>query len=452
MRASFLALLGVVLVAGCGGSSFDIADEAQDSGSDGSGDGVATEGGTDGTADGDDGAVDGTPGETSPTDGTVPPDTTPPPDGTACAPLAATATDIYVDKRFLGSAPTGTATCPFTTILAGIAALASLTSSGTKTIHVAGATPALVYNETDAVFLNHNVILLGDGPATTMINASGGCFGGTCAVAVNGGATLDGFTVTSSSGDGIVANLVSPSPIIKNVAATGSKGNGVSALGAVELGPNIVASKNGGQGVNSKGTGLVHINAASVGSFNAFDNNGANGINVEGGAQLKFDGGNAGGNAFNGIRLAGLPAGGGAPPNHTVTGLIAKNNKNTGISAFGGQNLKLRSSTLLTNANIGLVYTYAGTSVLDIGLTTDKGGNTFGGATVASRNGKAGIYLCKSRGTGTQPADSDSFSVCAPTQTSLPGCDTMPTSYTDVAYAPAIAGDPVLATSCTVGP
>jgi hypothetical protein len=228
------------------------------------------------------------------------------------------------------------------------------------------------------------------------------------------------------------------------VSAIGSTGNGIVALGAIELGPNIVASKNGGQGLSSTGTtGVVHV----VAGANAFDNNGANGIDIEG-ATLNFEGGNAESNGFNGIRFG---AAGAPGSTHTVTGLVAKGS-NTGISSFGGQNLKIRSSTLLTNKIYGLLYNYAAGYTLDLGLAGDAGGNTFGGATIATRNVKAGIYLCKSRGAGTQPAEGDIFAACPPAQASFATCDVAPAAYTDVAYSPVVAGDPVVAAACTVGP
>jgi hypothetical protein len=244
----------------------------------------------------------------------------------------------------------------------------------------------------------------------------------------------------------VVTTAVSPAPVVRQVAASGSKGNGVLALGAVELGPGIVASNNGGQGVSSTGTGVVHV--AAAGGTNAFDNNGANGIDIEG-ATLQFDGGHAGGNAFNGIRFG---VAGPLATTHRVTGLVSENNKNNGVATYGGQNLKVRSSTLLTNGNYGLYYSYIAGFALDIGITGDAGSNVFGGATVATRNPRAGMYLCHSRGTGTLPGEGNSFAGCAPTQTSLAGCDVSPASYTDVAYAPTVAGNPVVASACAVGP
>ena len=291
--------------------------------------------------------------------------------------------------------------------------------------------------------MNANIILQGDGPAKTTISASGAGAGGTCAVHVQGGGTLDGFTVVSPGGDGIRATAATPAPVVKNVSAIGSKTNGIVALGAIELGPNIVASNNGGQGVSSTGaSGVVHIIAGA----NAFQSNAANGIDMEG-ATLVFEGGTAQSNGFNGVRF-GLA--GALGTTSTITGLVSKNN-NTGISSFGGQSLKIRSSNLLTNKSYGLLYNYAAGYTLDLGLASDLGGNTFGGATVATRNPSAGIYLCNSGGAGTQAAQGDTFAACPPTQTAVATCGAAPAAYADVAYFPAVAGDPVAAAACTVG-
>lgn len=361
-----------------------------------------------------------------------------------CSPLPSDATDVYVDKRYSGGTPTGTKRCPYTTILAGTAAVGTL--SGTRIVHVAGDTPPVVYQEAGAVPVNTNVSLRGDGPAKTTIVASGPCGTRTCAVMVNGGGTVEGFTVMPSSGEGIVTALTAPAPIVRNVTVTGAAASGIVAFGAIELGPSIVLTKNAAQGLASTGAGLVHIVGAGV--SNAFDNNGANGINIEG-ATLTFDGGSTSGNGLNGIRFG---AAGSVTTTHTVTGLVATKNRNTGISAFSGQNLRLRSSSLLTNGSSGLLYVYVAGYSLDLGIATDVGGNSFGVATVAARNTRAGIYLCNSRGLGTQPAEGDAFSACPPTLTALTACDVLPPSYTDIAYVAAVAGSPVIAASCIAGP
>ncbi len=443
-----LGISTLAILAACGGSGDTLF---------GSDDG----GGDSGTGDAGGAGDSGNPADGGPSDGASTPDATadasPPPDAAAdagvCAPLAAGATDVYVDSRFTGSPATGARACPLPTILKGMAAAALL--SGTRTVHVAGSTPALVYGETSAVPVAANVILQGDGPAKTVLNAAGTCGSGICAVMLAGGGTIDGIAVTSpgaSGGDGIVAAHASPAPVVKNVTANGCKGSGVLALGAIELGPNIVASNNGAQGVQSPAAanGLVHV----VAGANSFDGNAANGVNIDGAATLSFEGGTASGNTFNGVRLFGVNAPA-ALTAHTIAGLTATLNKNTGISVFNSQSLTLRSSKLLTNANLGLFYIYAQGTALDLGPPGSTGGNVFGGATVADRNGKAGVYLCRARGAATQSAEGNSWAACPPTQTSMAACDVMPSAYTDVAYATAPAttpGAPVVATTCTVGP
>ena len=423
-RISTCGLLIVVgVLAACGGTDGAISSTADGGGdpADASGGGGASDGSTA------DGGTDGPVG-----------------DGSACAPLASGASDVYVDKRYSGGSSTGVAACPFTTIAAGVAAAANLT--GTRTVHVAGDSPALVYAETVAVTVATNVILLGDGPAKTKISASGTCGVRTCAVSVGGGGTLDGFTVVSPMGDGISTAPAVPPPIVRNVVASGSKGNGILTQGAIDLGPHVVASNNDGEGVSSTGTGSVHVISAAGGA-NAFDHNGGNGINVEG-ATLVFDGGTAVGNTSNGIRFG---AAGSLTASHAIFGLVATGNAN-GVAAFNGQSLKIRSSTLLTNTSYGLAYSYVAGYVLDIGGVGDSGNDTVGGATTSARNAKAGIYLCHSRGPATQTADGDLFGACPPFQTSLSTCDTVPGVYTDVAYVATVAGAPLSAASCGVGP
>ena len=413
-------LVAAGVLAACGGTDAPIS-SAGDAG------GAPTDAGAAG-----DGATDG-----SPTDGS-------PGDGGACASLASGASDVYVDKRYAGASSTGVAACPFTTIAAGVAAAANLT--GTRTVHVAGDVPALVYAETGAVTVATNVILLGDGPAKTKISASGTCGLRTCAVSVSGSGVLDGFTVVSPMGDGITTAVAVSPPVVRNVVASGSKGSGILPQGAVDLGPHVVASNNDGEGVSSTGGGIVHV-VSAAGVANAFDHNGANGINVEG-ASLVFEGGTAVGNTLNGIRFG---AAGSLTAGHAILGLVATGNA-TGVAAFNGQNLKVRSSTLLTNSNYGLAYSYVTGYTLDLGGVGDLGNNKLGGATISVRNAKAGIYLCHSRGPATQSADGDFFAQCPPIVTSLSGCDTAPGVYTDVAYVPTVVGSPLSAASCTVGP
>jgi len=363
-----------------------------------------------------------------------------------CGPLGAGATDVYVDQTYMGSMHTGVQACPFATITQGLTAAASLT--GTRTVHVAGSTPALVYNEASSLHVTANIILSGDGPTKTTIQASGACGSTTCAVAVGGGGVLEGFTVTCSGGDGIATSDGMPPAAVHEVVASGSMGNGLVAAADVELGPNFSANLNGAAGVESPmgAGGTVHV----IGTTNTFDDNKGNGIDVSGTATLIFEGGSASRNA-QGIRLGGATA---SAAGHTITSLTAtKNTGPGGFVAYSGQTLKVRSSTFTGNTGVGLYYEYAGTSTLDIGTTNDAGNNTFAGATTTNNNGVAGLRLCGVTATSMPAAAGDAWSACLPAQTFADCGNAKPATYSDIDYAPALAsGMPVAVSGCTVGP
>jgi len=240
--------IALSLVAACGGSQFEAGAPGPDGGSPSQESGAPLDSAM---------ALDG-PSEASPGAESGAADAT-----GGCQPLGAGATDVYVDQRFTGATRTGVAACPFRSLLEGINA--ALTLTGLRTVHVAGDASGLTYVETGAVTIPSEVTLKGDGPTQTIVRASGSCGTGTCAVLVQGGAVLDGFTVISAMGDGVVTAAAGPAPVVRNVAANGSKGNGVLALGAAELGPNISANKNGAAGLESPSTaaGTLHVIAGA---------------------------------------------------------------------------------------------------------------------------------------------------------------------------------------------
>jgi hypothetical protein len=363
-----------------------------------------------------------------------------------CAPLGAGATDVYVDQRYAGSMQTGVQACPFTTITQGLTAAASLT--GTRTVHVAGSTPALDYMEASSLHVGANIILSGDGPAKTTIQASGACGSATCAVSVGGGGVLQGFTVTCSGGSGIVTTDGMPPAAVRAVLATGSKTDGLLATSNVELGPGFSANANGAGGVESPAGagGTIHV----IGTTNSFDDNMGNGIDVSGSATLNFEGGTASGN-FQGIRLGGTTAA--SLTGHTITSLTATQNTGPGgVVAYGGQTIKMRSSTLTGNTGVGLYYAYVGSSSLDIGANS-AGGNTFAGATTANNNGVAGLRLCGVTAASMLSAAGDSWSTCPPAQTFADCNNSKPANYSDILYGPVLAvGTPVAVSGCIVGP
>ena len=363
-----------------------------------------------------------------------------------CAPLPPTATDVYVDQSFVGTPQTGAQACPLHTIAEGLTAAASL--SGVRTVHVAGAAGGVTYKEASPLTVGAKIVLMGDGPAKTTLTASGSCGSTTCAAIVGAGGVLDGFTVTCASGSGIVTGVAAPAAIVRNVAANGSMANGILALGSAELGPNIAVSGNGTGGVESPSgaSGVIHV----IGTSNAFDDNKGNGIDLSGAATLNFEGGTASGN-FQGIRLGGAAAGG-----HTIASLTATGNTGPGgVVAYGGQTIKMRSSTLLGNAGVGFLYTYANGSTLDIGASAaDPGNNTFAGATAAMHDKSAGLRLCNAGGAGSLTAYGNRWSACPPSQSAL-ACGSGSGAYADVLYGSTVTtgvGAPVVAGGCTTGP
>ena len=373
-----------------------------------------------------------------------------------CDVLLSGATDLYVDQRFQGQSPTGTETCPFQTINAGVDRALQL--GGTITIHVAGSTPALTYAEPDRVIVRPNITLAGDGEAFVHVSASGTCASDPCAVHVLPGGKLRGVTVLTpaTNGNGILAGpTVAPAvaPVVSHVAVVEVQGNGILAFGALELGPGVVASHNGtgtnsGCGVLIHGPGRLHVLAPN-GHPNLFNANHLHGIDVLDGAELAFEGGETRDNLDDGIRLDPLSA---QPPlAHTVVSLTATGNTHNGLAAYGGT-LKLRASTLLQNGSDGLAFNYEATTSLDIGTPDEAGNNVFDGPTAATRNGRAGVFLCTVAGSDVQQAaEGDQWWTCPPTKGTANACNqaSLPQSDIVIAAGGATVADPL---TCGYGP
>ena len=488
MRTSVFLLIGCAALAGCGDAEsaqpsadaeVDAAESSVDTatGDTGTNDtGVALDttdasdtaldGVTDGAADAAEGldsadaaeTADGSP-DSADTADTIAPDTGPADTGsvdtgpadTGCGgTVSTTTTDLYVDKA--STAPSvGNAACPFRTIRE--ATELAWSGTGTRTVHVKAAT----YTESGIVRVRARVALVGEGAATTKItggNATTYCYGPPvgsstpCMVYVESAGSVDGFSVgftaSTTAGDGLVlGDEAGVAPIVKNVTVTGIPRNGISTLGAAELGPNLHADKNGGSGVSSGGSAavLVHV----VGTTNSFDGN-AFGFGVIGGAILTFEGGTASGNSVHGLALSG-PTG---SSKHVVTALVAKKNAYVGVSVSSQASLTLRDSVVLENGD-GLRFYYGTTNKLDIGTSASPGNNVFNAPTTAA-NLHVGVCLASAPATGAQPAIGNKWSACPVVQTAIAACDgTGPAR--DAAFAPATSGpNPLVTTGCSVGP
>lgn len=91
----------------------------------------------------------------------------------ACAPLAAGATDIFVDGTSFRSG-TGTEACPFTTISAALAAVEAGSATARVNIHVAAGTYSAAKGETFPLVLRKKAIgILGAGAGKTIVRGSG---------------------------------------------------------------------------------------------------------------------------------------------------------------------------------------------------------------------------------------------------------------------------------------
>lgn len=449
----------LLLCVGCGGSSFSIPDEQGDSTDSSS---TNTETNTEGGADTDVIADSATGSDTAPgSDTNVTADSTPPPADTIVPPADTSgpcvapgmdATDVYVDASVAASGK-GVASCPFKTIREATALPRS--PGVVRVIHVKAGT----YAESDVVNVGGTTTLRSEGGSSTLTGGSSMACSPTpdkCVVRLEGPSTVDGFIIDASgvtlgvviTGGGKVLNST-----VKNAAR-----DGVHVANGGELGPSIHVDDNNASGVIVRG-GNLKVNAGT----NSFDRNKgsgsggtpAGGIVIFNNATLDFGGGSASENQH-GIIFDWTTAASTVAQN--INKLTAKNNRVGGVTIPQNQKLVVvRNSVLTKNAQYGLWFSYnAGGNTLDIGTSASDGGNTFGGAT--DKNGKVGIFLCRSGATSTQAGQGNSWSVCPPIQLPASNCDSYPSSYADVGYVPTSAVgttsglNPVAATKCTAGP
>lgn len=355
-----------------------------------------------------------------------------------CGALSATATDVYVDKA--STKPSvGTAECPFKTIKEAT----DLAAVSGRKIHVKGGGSSLAtYTETGSLKVKGGVTLVGDGAASTKIVATGGCGEGTCAVEVAAGGTVDGFNI-SSTGHGIVTLDGGTDATVKNVLVTGGE-DGLLVLGPAALTGNVQANKNVKSGLHGKGSKTIKVS----GTGNEFNENEINGIEIEGNVRLELTGGAANSNKSHGVHLKSTTAAS-STARHSISGLTANSNGRSssgtviatasGIVLESTGSLTLRNTKVLTNSHHGLVVFIAG-NTLDIG----SGSNTFGVATVATRNAHAGVCLENTGASGSIPASGNSWSTCplvgAPTQTEITGNCNAYATQVDIAYKKATGG------------
>jgi len=361
-----------------------------------------------------------------------------PPEGGQCTAIDHASTTVVVDAA-APSGGKGSSGCPFRTLTE--AANASLGSGVNRVVWVRTGT----YVEMTTIRIRTGETYRSDGSGLVKVssNATTSCASGeTCAFQLAGGATLDGILVEGgSAANGIVASgATGAAPVIRNTTVKAVPKDGIVVVGnGASLGPNTHADANGWSGMMIR-NGSVSVNGVG----NTFNGNkggfysgttyiAGSGIHVRGGSNLSVDGGTSANSNANGVFFDA----GGSSGTQTISQLTAMSNRSIGVHVPKGWQVVLRKSYLNKNGSYGLLVSYDASTLVDLGAVGSPGGNTFG--TASTRNGRAGIFLCRSGRTATQTAEGNTWTACPPTQASVANCDTLPPAYVDVAFVPEIA-------------
>ena len=221
---------------------------------------------------------------------------------------------------------------------------------------------------------------------------------------------IDGAMAAGTSGILVQAGSTA-STQITNVQVQNMAGNGINAAGGqVTIGGGTSSHNNGttaapASGLSIYGNAKVTITVNTGGTAAAFNNNTEHGILVQAGGSVNIGGTLApaviaSANVLSGLYIIQTP--GTAVPPNVVSNFQALGSTNgNGIHVFGGSSLTLRASQTQNNKDDGIIiqtYDVGATqnndvSQIDLGDTTQNGGNTFQYATGAGPNGGAGICL-----------------------------------------------------------
>lgn len=374
---------------------------------------------------------------------------------TGCEAVTSSATDVFVDAA-AKTAGNGSKICPFRTLSDAVAA--PLDPGVRRSISVAAGR----YEEKGAIVIPKDVFIAGAGATITTLVGKGVCPrpfvkvdgeidpAPRCTAFVGEGATLAGMKIETAPSDaGDVAVMTARGAALRGVHVM-AFGTGVVTNDDTEL--EDVHIEGMGEhmhtGIVSRGTGTLKLSAASV-----IEKVGAGIVTLD---EVTFDGfGFTIRNCPTGPGLALLHSGKPGTPltTHTVRYGTITGNGLSGIQA-DTMNLVVRSSTILGNGYVGILYAKTGSgNVLDLGSPPYPGNNVFGGVTASNHNKCAAVKVGGDVGGGAILAAGNTWSSCAPVQSKDPeptsgaSCST----YADVVYAGSSAPLAV-ASSCTVGP
>lgn len=378
--------------------------------------------------------------------------------GPGCTAVGPTSTAIYVDAA-APAGGTGAPGCPVRT-LAEAAAIPLGAVDRVVNVHAGS------YGELVPIHVRPREAYRSDGTGAVKVAGKGtiGCgvtTGDSCTFQVDAGSMLDGLTIEGGTAAyGIVTSSVvgTSQPTIRATTVRNMNKDGIVVLASglrVQADSHVDANAWSGVMVRA---GRLDVSGTNI----TFDNNKGgfylgstyvqgSGIHVLSGGGLFVDGGvSASGNQAGVVFDAG--GGGGT---QTLSQLNASGNRSVGVFVAKGWQVTVRKSIVLKNGNFGLFVSFDGSTSIDLGPTGTAGGNQFGGS--STKNGRAAIFFCKSRKTGTHQADGNSWGNCPPSQLAVANCDTLPSSYADVAYVPEVSAveyaNPLASpTSCSVPP
>ncbi len=353
-----------------------------------------------------------------------------------CLPLTlgGSTEEVYVDKG-VARTGTGTAQCPFATIVEATSLAAPAASVTRRTIHVRGNTSAPDYNETQAILLAPRVTLTSNydaaspgGVATVRINARGDCatLAGAsvfCAVGMDNDARLELVTVRvttgPTTGNGVLTTATLPTgtssaPTIVDVAAENAQEAGIRVLGSAVIGPRVTSTGNQ-NGVNvGRATGLpqstltVHDVLTSPGMpSNSFSDNRGNGMSIFGDTVATIEGASITNNGGQGV-VVGTPYTATTTVSHHFTNVHIDNNANNGLRVVAGEVRVMVGSfvnTFSNNRNGYGIQATTGDAVGDCRVILDPSmtGSTYAIAHQASSNSMGGILLNRATPPATAP-------------------------------------------------
>jgi len=365
-------------------------------------------------------------------------------DAAGCGSLPAQPSEVFVDRASTASS-IGTAACPFHSIVEATS-LPAPDATHPRSIRVAGAIPAQVYNEAALIAIAPHLAIVGAGETQVAITGGGACTSmiAGCTISIAGGGGLRGVTVSNPTGNALEVVGGAGAALIDHVIASGSMRAGFLVRGPVTL-DHVEARDNQGDGLNAK-AGVVTVVASK------FINNQGDGLDIDQGATLDLTGGQIHNNKSRGVLLHNGTQS--TALMHRITGADIQQNLFAGVDCAGNASLRLRGTTMFQN-ELGVLF-QVGANQLDIGTAADPGNNIFAGATAVNRNVRAGLCMEQTPATPVQQVEANAWTACPPPQRKITGpfCVSNNT-YSDIAYVPAVttSGAPAIPpTTCAIGP